>query len=283
MTGNTHEVHAAEVARLWPVPRAADDKYSRGVLGIVAGSAAYPGAAVLACSGAVRAGAGLVRYLGPPVAQAAVLAHRPEVVCQEAGDALPRAVAWILGPGVTEDALQDRACELVWESGDPAVIDAGAIVKFAEDFAGSSGDKTDHLLLTPHAGELAQALTQLGHPTTRADVEASRLASAERLSDETGATVLLKGSETLVASPGAATSVLPTAVPWLATAGSGDVLAGIAGALLAAGLDPRDAAVCAAFMHARAADAASGGGPIAALDVASALPRAIADLLRSAT
>ena len=273
----------SDVAEHWPVPDAGDDKYSRGVVGVVAGSEAYPGAAALVVSGAAQAGAGMVRYVGPRRSQDLVLTVRPEAVVHGSADAagtLPRATAWVVGPGVTDFPEQDAAIAAVAASGLPMVADAGALASIAVARAAGSRDAmADRVLLTPHAGELIRALAALRHDVTRADVERDRAGHARLLAETARATVLLKGAVTVIASPGGSIVWLPEATPWLATAGSGDVLAGIAGTLLAAGVRAREAGACAAWIHARAAALASGGGPITALAIADSLPRAIAGVL----
>jgi hydroxyethylthiazole kinase-like uncharacterized protein yjeF len=263
----------ADAARLWPVPGAGTDKYRRGVVGVVAGSAAYPGAAVLAVAGALRAGAGMVRYVGPEHAAEHVRLHHPEAVVGEG-----RVQAWVLGPGVAADAGdgQRAAVELALAAGVPCVVDAGALALVP----GLLGALGPHVLLTPHAGELTRLLGALGEPAPpREDVEARPAAHAVRAAALTGATVLLKGSTTLVATPDGRLRSQADAPGWLATAGAGDVLAGIAGTLLAAGLDPFDAGPVAALVHGRAAARASGGGPVTAGAVAEAVPATVADLL----
>ena len=280
---STVEWGLGDVAERWPVPDAGDDKYSRGTLGVVAGSEAYPGAAVLVVAGAARAGAGMVRYVGPRRAQDLVLATRPETIVHGSADAaetLPRARAWVVGPGVADYPEQDAAIGSVTASGLPMVVDAGALESVAlSRAAGAREAGADRVLLTPHAGELIRTLGALRHDVTPADVEHDRAGHARLLAETARATVLLKGSVTLVASPGGAIVWLPEAPAWLATAGSGDVLAGIAGSLLAAGLPAADAGACAAWMHARAATLASAGGPITAMDVADNLPIAIGEIL----
>ncbi|MDN4481479.1 NAD(P)H-hydrate dehydratase [Demequina muriae] len=276
---------AEQVRERWPVPPSDADKYSRGVVGVVAGSDAYPGAAALVVSGAIRAGAGMVRYVGPARAQDLVLSHRPECVVHDPGDAaesLPRAQAWVVGPGVADHPIQDAAIGAVMASGLPMVVDAGALEEVARSRASGSRDApSDRVLLTPHAEELMRTLEALRHDATILDIAADRAGHARLLAETARATVLLKGARTLIASPGGHVLELPSAPPWLATAGSGDVLAGIAGALLAAGLTAADAGACAAWAHARAAESANRGGPVAALDVAQALPHVIAALLGS--
>ncbi|WP_062212160.1 NAD(P)H-hydrate dehydratase [Demequina oxidasica] len=280
---DAHEWSAADVERVWPVPSAGDDKYSRGVLGVVAGSDAYPGAAVLVVNAAVRAGAAFVRYIGPRRAQDLVLARHPEVVVHapsDASDALPRCQAWVVGPGIADHPEQDAVISAVTAAGLPMVVDAGALEAIAR--ARASGDRaaaSDSVLLTPHANELVRTLKALRHDVSRADVDRDRAGHARLLAETARATVLLKGSRTIVVSPGGAIVTLPEATPWLATAGSGDTLAGIAGTLLAGGLSAADAGASAAWIHAQAGVLASDGGPISALDVADMVPTVIAAIV----
>ncbi|HEX7589935.1 MAG TPA: NAD(P)H-hydrate dehydratase [Demequinaceae bacterium] len=267
----------AGIAARWPVPEAGDNKYSRGVVGIVAGSEAYPGAAILACTAAIRSGAGLVRFVGPRRAQDLVLAARPEVVAADPSLPLPRVDAWVLGPGVADDPDQEAAILAAVASGVPCVVDAGGIMPVvlarALEGPGASG-----LLLTPHAGELARALAGIGSTISADEIARDPAAAARTLAEATRATVLLKGAVTLVASPSGTLWSQADGPAWLATAGAGDVLAGIAGALLAAGLPADEAGAVAASVHGRAARLVSGGGPIAALDIASALAAIVASL-----
>lgn len=280
--GGVH-INREWVAARWPRPVATDDKFSRGVVGLVAGSEAYPGAAALASSGAARAGAGVVRYVGPRRAQDLVLTWRPEVVVYDPGDAadrLPGASAWVVGPGVADHPGQDAVIGAVLASGVPLVADAGALGPCVRArAAGAREAAPDRVLLTPHVRELVAALAAIRHDVTVADVERDRHGHARLLAETARATVLLKGSRTTLAVPGGAVFDLEEAPAWLATAGSGDVLAGIAGVLLASGLNAADAGAAAAWVHARAAGAASGGGPIVAMDIVDALPATIAELL----
>ncbi|MZD05104.1 NAD(P)H-hydrate dehydratase, partial [Streptomyces sp. SID5785] len=262
----------ADVAELLPEPAGESDKYRRGVLGVVAGSARYPGAAVLAVAGALHGGAGAVRYVGP--AADAVLARFPETLVsagppRKAG----RVQAWVVGPGLGEDAsgLADVLAADV-----PVLIDADGLRLADRD---AVRGRTAPTLLTPHAGEAAALLG-----TERAEVEARRLWAVRELAQRYGATVLLKGSTTLVADPGSGTPVRvnPTGTPWLATAGSGDVLSGLAGSLLAAGLTARDAASAGAHVHGLAARLAARGAPVSAQDVAAAIPAAWRDVREEA-
>ncbi len=270
--GPGHEVErleADELARLWPVPGAHDDKYRRGVVGVVAGGPTYTGAALLCTGAAVRSGAGMVRYVGPGAATDLVRAHWPEVV-PGAG----RVQAWVLGPGLDADAQdgQRAATEQALAGDLPCVVDAGAL-------AAVRPGRFAPTLLTPHAGELARLLSALDRPTERPDVEADPAAHVRRAAEVTGVTVLLKGSVTLVAAPGRPLRSCPEGPAWLATAGSGDVLAGIAGTLLATGLDPLDAGPLAVAAHGRAGVIASGGGPVSAGTLLAAVPDAVRSLL----
>lgn len=251
-------LQAVDVAALLPQPSGADHKYTRGVVGVRAGSELYPGAAVLCTSGAASGLAGMVRYAG--AAADAVRAAHPEVVVGEG-----RVQAWVVGSGGDADAEQALAEALA--DGVPTVVDADAL----QHVEPGSGE----LVLTPHAGELARMLG-----LERTEVEADGLAVARRAAQEYDATVLLKGRRTLVARPDGAVRVTASGVPWLAVAGAGDVLAGVVGSLLAAGLAPYDAAAAGSWLHGAAAALASGGGPLHAGAVAAAVPDTVRHLLR---
>ncbi|CAG7599792.1 NAD(P)H-hydrate dehydratase [Actinacidiphila bryophytorum] len=255
----------ADVAAMLPRPGGESDKYRRGVVGIVAGSDRYPGAAVLAVSGAIRGGAGAVRYVGG--GGAAVLARHPEtLVSTGSPHAAGRVQAWVVGPGLGDSAAARTAVEEVLASDVPVLVDADGLRLMSRDAVLARNAAT---VLTPHAGEAAALL---GRP--REAVEASRLDAVRALAGAYGATVLLKGSTTLVASPSALEPVRvnPTGTAWLATAGSGDVLSGLAGSLLAAALPAADAASAAAYLHGLAARLTP--PPLTALDVATTLPSA---------
>ncbi|HSU73985.1 MAG TPA: bifunctional ADP-dependent NAD(P)H-hydrate dehydratase/NAD(P)H-hydrate epimerase [Terrabacter sp.] len=266
----------ADVADLWPVPRASDDKYSRGVLGVVAGGEDYTGAPVLCCTAAVGAGLGMLRYVGTPAPTGLVRAAVPEVVI---GDG--RVQAWVVGPGMdtTSRARGSKAqldvARAALASDLPVLVDAGGL-----DLV--TGRREAPTLLTPHAGELARLLTRLdpdAGETTREQVQAAPLAHARRAAALTGATVLLKGATTLVVPPEGTVRSQADAPAWTATAGAGDVLAGVCGALLAAGLSPLDAGSLGALVHGVAADRANPGGPVRALALAHAVPGTVAHLL----
>ncbi|MFF8913418.1 NAD(P)H-hydrate dehydratase [Streptomyces sp. NPDC015032] len=261
----------ADLAALLPVPGSESDKYRRGVVGVVAGSARYPGAAVLAVSGALRGGAGAVRYVGPGAD--AVIARHPETLVHAGPPAKAGQVqAWVVGPGLGDGTEAVEAVHDVLGTDVPVLVDADGLRLLD---AASVRARTAPTLLTPHAGEAAALL---GVP--REEVEAGRLAAVRELAARFRATVLLKGSTTLVAADAGHSPVRvnPTGTSWLATAGSGDVLSGLTGSLLAAGLAPRDAASAGAYLHGLAARHASDGAPVAAQDVAEAIPAAWRDV-----
>ncbi len=245
-----------DVAALLPVPGPFDHKYTRGVVGVRAGSQTYPGAAVLCTAGASTGLAGMVRYAGS--ATDAVRAAHPEVVT-----AAGRVQAWVVGSGGDTDAREALAEALA--DGVPTVVDADALQHLRPGAAG--------LVLTPHAGELARMLG-----VERAEVEAGQLDAARRAAREYDAVVLLKGRRTLVARPDGRVRVTSSGVPWLAVAGAGDVLAGLIGSLLAAGLDPWDAAAAGSWLHGAAATRASDGGPVSASRVADTVAEVVRGL-----
>jgi hydroxyethylthiazole kinase-like uncharacterized protein yjeF len=257
----------ADVARLLPVPAAESDKYRRGVVGIAAGSARYPGAAVLAVSGALRGGAGAVRYVGP--AGDAVIARFPETLVSDQGPAKAgRVQAWVVGPGAGEDAATVTE---VLGADVPVLIDADGLRLAERDVVRG---RTAPTLMTPHAGEAAALLG-----VRREEVEGARLAAVRELAAVYRATVLLKGSTTLVADAGGgAVRVNATGTSWLATAGSGDVLSGLAGSLLASGLSALDAGSTAAYLHGLAGRFAADGAPVGAHDVSDRIPEAWRDV-----
>lgn len=276
-----------DLSMLWPVPGPHDHKYTRGVVGVVAGGEGYTGAALLCVTAAVEAGAGMVRYVGPEGPAGLVRAQVPEAV-HGAG----QVQAWVVGPGLDPaPAIDDRAGQTQVEAARqaldsdlPCVVDAGGL-DLLEGPRPHAGART---LLTPHAGELARLLTRLDDETdevTREQVETAPVPMARRAAELLRATVLLKGATTYVVAPPA--SGLPVraqadAPAWAGTAGSGDVLAGVLGTLLAAGLDPLDAGALGALLHGVAAHDANPGGPVRALALARQVPRTVAHLLHRA-
>lgn len=323
-----HRLTATDVVDLWPLPQTSDHKYTRGVVGLYAGSAQYPGAALLSAGAAAGVGVGMVRYLGHPDVAAEVVRAHPEVV-----SAAGRVQSQVIGPGMAPDddelaaAMQPAVRRWGLEPGAPATSPAHGSAGAEElpadgadaareaatggpggsDHAGGSSDvhervavvldagALDHLpdapealaghpvVLTPHAGELQRLLNRLGIETGRADIESDPWRWAHTAAARTGTTVLLKGPITVIAPPEGVGYAQPDGSPWLATAGSGDVLAGILGAMLAqateAELDSDVAARVAAavVVHGRAAELA--GAPLRASHLARAVPDAIASLL----
>lgn len=277
-----------DVAALWPTPGPEDDKYSRGVVGVVAGGEVYTGAPLLSVTAAVCAGAGMVRYVGPPGPTQLVRAEVPEAVHGPG-----RVQAWVVGPGLDAhphswDQLglaQVEAARRALDSELPCLVDAGGL-DLLDGPRTQAGART---LLTPHAGELARLLARLDPDASeldRAGVVAEPLRWARRAAELLRATVLLKGSTTYVVAPpasGLAVRAQADAPAWAGTAGSGDVLAGLAGTLLAAGLDPVDAGSLAALVHGVAAHDANPGGPVRALEIAQQVPATVARLLARAS
>jgi len=273
-TGAVSALQHADVAALLPAPGVESDKYRRGVVGVAAGSARYPGAAVLAVAGALRGGAGAVRYVGTAAEE--VVRRFPETLVTEGGPAgAGRVQAWVVGPGGGEGA--ERALGEALAADVPVLVDADGLTELARLGPDALRGRTAPTLLTPHTGEAARLLAGATgeQPPTADSLAGERLATARRLAAAYRATVLLKGSTTVVADPSGEVRVNPTGTSWLATAGSGDVLSGLAGSLLAAGLAPLDAASVAAYLHGLAGrHAADGGAPITAVDIADSLPAA---------
>jgi hydroxyethylthiazole kinase-like uncharacterized protein yjeF len=293
-----------DIRELLPRPGAESDKYRRGVLGLLAGSDRFTGAVLLATGGAVRGGAGMVRVVTTDLAAGLVRQAWPETVITvhpDEGDwdllgSVGRVQAWVAGPGMGTG--QDAAARLaaVLSTDLPALVDADGLTILSQvkgllpRTKGAKGAMgAAPTLITPHAGELARLLG-----TDGPSVEARRLEHARRAAGELGVTVLLKGSTTVIAPPDGGEPVLvnPTGTPWLATAGSGDVLSGLAGALLAQGLPPAQAGLAAAYLHGMAGRLAAapapcegsgwtvgaGEAPIGASDLVRALPDAFRSL-----
>ena len=260
-----------DVGLLVPDAEATSDKYSRGVVGVAAGSMQYGGAAVLAVGAAVRAGAGMVRFAGAERAADQVRARWPEAVVTttppgdgEAVIAAGRVQAWVVGPGLGTDEAAAAVVEAVLAQDVPVLVDADALTVCAQhpDWLRR---RTAPTLLTPHDREYAR----FGR-----DVGDDRIGAAGALAEDLGVVVLLKGDATVV-SDGRRTFVNDTGSPVLATAGSGDVLSGGTGALLAQGLDPLRAAVVGAHLHGRAGTLSAAGAATSASLVLEAWPRAV--------
>jgi hydroxyethylthiazole kinase-like uncharacterized protein yjeF len=259
-------------------PTAQDDKYSRGVVGFVTGSTSFPGAAILGVTAAMRTGIGMVRWLGPESVGRLLLEVRPEVVIQEGC-----AQAWVVGSGVPSNGLDEQASNIVkcLESAAFAVVDAGALGLV--DF----GSLKVQSILTPHAGELSALLERLGHVVSRQQIESEPKKYAALAAKLTGQTVLLKGNVTTIADPPGAIQQTAPANAALATAGTGDVLAGILGALVAANFSKLEGkeltlsqiAFAGANLQALAADLAAKSGPVVAMDVAEAIRVVVGEIL----
>ena len=277
-----------DIAGLLPRPGPESDKYRRGVVGLLVGSDRFAGAALLATGGAVRGGAGMVRVVTGAAAAAAIRLEWPEAVLTVHPDApdwnligsVGRVQAWAAGPGMGtgHDAATRLAAVLGTDL--PVLVDADGLTILSQE--PGLLPRAAPTLITPHAGELARLLG-----TDAASVEARRVEHARRAAARFGVTVLLKGSTTVIAPPSDQPLLVnPTGTPWLATAGTGDVLSGLAGALLAQGLEPAQAGLAAAYLHGLAArlavaghdDGAEGEAPIGASDVVRALPAAFRSL-----
>lgn len=278
----------SDAAALIRAPGPEDHKYTRGVAGLVVGSQTYPGAGVLAALGAQGAGPGMIRLDAPTRVADLVLAAAPGVVTRGG-----RIQSGLVGPGMDEETRQAarELARFAASSGLPLIIDAGGLELVPELRDQGIGEFT---VLTPHAGEAATLLGALGRTTPRWWVEDHPAEAARILAREAGARVLLKGAESLLATPASRIFVTPRGSAWTGVAGAGDVLAGFLAGLAAGwkadrerGLTDRDfdALIAAgAMIHALAGAAAAGshgplGGPIGALDIARALPPVLGRLL----
>ncbi len=263
------------------VPSELDHKYSRGTLGVITGSAKYPGAAVLSVRAASATGLGVIRFHSNSGLAHLVLHQSPEALVQPGP-----VTAWLAGSGIDSKKYSDfttwlrhRWFVLLNRQSVPTILDAGAL-----HLAGSLEQPT---LITPHSGELSQLLSQRGIIASAELIESNPLHWAKTASELLAVTVLLKGSRTVVAHDDYLIE-LPIATPWLATAGSGDVLAGIIGALCATNYIEilndisclADIAATGALIHNKAALIASSGGPINATALVDAIPSAVASILK---
>ena len=263
-----HRLVSAEIVRLVPLRGPADTKYSAGSVLVVGGAPGLTGAVCLAAEAAFRADAGYVAVAVPEAALPIVETRLLEAVkATWAGidDALPKARALALGPGLgRSDEARALVARLLAEVDVPTVLDADAL------FGLEPGEWRPPVVLTPHAGELARLLE------VETDwVDAHRLEAVRRAADRFGCVCLLKGADTLVASPGQGVLVWRSPTPALATAGTGDVLTGVIAAFLAKGLAPRLAAAAGAAAHGLAAAAAPHRAGLVASDVVAALPRVL--------
>lgn len=269
-----------DAARCIIIPSELDHKYSRGVLGIITGSAQYPGAAVLTTSASLATGLGMARFHSSSGLAHLVLHQSPEAVVQPGP-----VTAWLAGSGIHHKKYDDfttflrhRWFSLLKRQSVPTVLDAGALHL--------AGTLTQPTLITPHAGELSRLLASRGLVVSSELIEADPITWAQKSSELLNVTVLLKGSKTVVAQ-GSRVITLPKATPFLATAGSGDVLAGIIGALVATNYIEilnsserlADVAATGAYIHNQAALLASRGAPISASNIPPMINEAIRKII----
>ncbi|WP_420174602.1 bifunctional ADP-dependent NAD(P)H-hydrate dehydratase/NAD(P)H-hydrate epimerase [Luteococcus sp. OSA5] len=239
------QAQVGDVARRWPLPGPTSDKYSRGVVGIDTGSARYPGAAVLGTIGALHAGAGMIRFVGPEAAANLIRTTLPSVTHGEGA-----VQAWLVGSGWGQtEANRERLAARLAAGKVPAVIDADALVMLPETLP-------TNCLLTPHAGELSRMLG-----VERSIVEADPVRHGRMAAERWDSVVLLKGATQYVVTPDGQITLAVPGPYWSAQAGSGDVLAGICATLLASGLSAADAALLGASVQAMAAQRRRGPFP----------------------
>lgn len=250
-----------------------DNKYSRGSVGFVTGSEQYPGAALLGINAAFELSVGMVQYLGPERVANLMLSNRPEVVL-----GIECSKVLVIGSGTTvESHEQSENLAKAVDSGLPLVIDAGALD--VVDFA-----KVEQSILTPHSKEAERLFARFGRIRHRKDVEGNPVGSAQELAELTGQVVLLKGSISVLALAGEAPIESGPGSPHLAQAGTGDVLAGMIGALAAkliangdelTKLRFRDVALVANQLHSEAAEIAASKGEFGASAVCAAISETI--------
>lgn len=264
---------ACVAARVQALPQGRH-KGDRGHVMVLAGGRDTPGAAVLVATAAMRCGAGLCTVVGErDDVGALVVRVRPEIMLSEGRgeDPFARADALVVGPGLTDPGAWTRLPALYVDDPRPAVWDASAL-----DHVPFGAHPKGPRILTPHPGEAARLLARLGSPVE--SVQASRLRVVQTLAAATGAVVLLKGAGTLIGAPSGAVQVVTVGSPALATAGSGDALAGLLGALLARGIPVEDAAAIGAHVHGVAGDVAAERHPSPlAGDILEAMAEVLAD------
>lgn len=277
-----------EVRRMLPRRAPEDHKGRAGHVLVVGSSTTYPGAGILCARGALRGGAGLVSLAMPTGFVSAVVAALPEAIPfarepfsdPQWRERLARVDVVVLGPGLGTAPDEQQICRwLLHHARRPLVIDADALnvmglverTRFAED---------REVVLTPHPGEMARLCG-----VSVAEIQADREGYAAWLAARSGAVVVLKGAGSLVADPGGALYLNTTGGPLLASGGTGDVLAGLVGALMAQGLDALSAARSAVFLHGAAGDRLAeqlGDAGLLASDLADGLPQVRAGLLGTA-
>jgi hydroxyethylthiazole kinase-like uncharacterized protein yjeF len=261
---------AADIAGWWPRTGPASDKYTRGVVGIATGSATYPGAALLSTGGALAGPTGMIRYAGSAY-QDVVRAHPSVVAVGKVAEA-GRVQAWVCGSGLGTGDESRTTLRSVLATSVPVVLDADAITMLVDGRHAEDLRRRDApLVITPHDGEFRRLAGEAPGP--------DRVGAACKLAAWINGVVLLKGDRTIVATPAGEVWVNSTGSSALATAGSGDVLAGLLGSLLAAGLEPDRAAIAAAYVHGLAGRRAAADGPVTSPHIAEALRPVLADLL----
>lgn len=289
-----HELRAALA-----VPGPYDHKYTRGVCGILTGSEEYPGAALLSTHACVNTGVGMVRFGAVGHLASMIQQRTPEVVCFTSGAEEQHVQAWLAGSGATGQA-RERDIDVALSASEPAVLDAAAVSRTAQ-WVSDNGVLSAENVLTPHAGELEEFLVWMSalsaarwqeivgdeKAPSRADIESNPMTWARYASQLSGATVLLKGAVTHVVSPDGQVLSIRSDAHYLATAGSGDVLAGILGGLIAqnkAQPSPAQTAhvtALACSIHSRSALYINDGeGPTPASAIVENIPLAIAQLLK---
>ena len=266
----------------WPSIDA--NKYDRGHAVAVSGPADGTGAARMGARGALRAGAGLVTVASPIDALATNAAHLTAIMLKPFQDpgglaeilADQRKNAVLIGPAVGIGEETRQLAHVVLTSGAAAVLDADVITSFASDsdalWAAIAGHKSRPVVLTPHEGEFERLFPDL--------MDGSKLERARAAAKRSGATVLLKGPDTVIAAPDGRAAINENATPWLATAGAGDVLGGIITGLLAQRMPVFEAACAGVWLHGEAADAVGPG--LIAEDLPEQLPTILARLHHAA-
>jgi NAD(P)H-hydrate epimerase len=260
-----HRLVLSDILELVPRKGAADTKYTAGSVLVVGGAPGLTGAVCLAAEAAFRADAGYVAVAVPPASLPVVETKLLEPVKRtwaEVDEAAERAGAVAIGPGLgrTHES-KELVARLLRTLEQPVVLDADALHEL------EPGDWRPPVVLTPHAGELGRLLGE-----ESSWVDAHRLEAAGRAAERFGCTCLLKGADTIVATPGAGVLVCVAEAPVLATAGTGDVLTGVLAAFLAKGLDPHLAAAAAATATAEAAKRVPFASGVVASDILAALP-----------
>jgi ADP-dependent NAD(P)H-hydrate dehydratase / NAD(P)H-hydrate epimerase len=277
MTTQIKEWVAADAARHIRIPGPQDNKYTHGVLGVVTGSEKYPGAAVLGVEAAHRTGIGMIRFLGEKTPAELVMARRPETVTVSGA-----VDAWLVGSGMeaSPDLNPDLPALAHAVLGlQPVVLDAGGL--------GFLGHVTAPAIITPHKGELERLIPR---------GDSSKEDWAAQAADFLGVVVVLKGHESFIAKPaepsgGRFLVKVTSPTSWLATAGTGDVLAGVIAAVVATHSVKRvpsfhelaELAATGVYIHGKAAELAGQDGPFPALDVADSLSHIVAELVAEST